>query len=114
MRPRLSLQEKLDRDMPLNKSELIEATGYGWRAIKRINPPFVCGKIRRSDFWSYAVLPGIPITTTVASPEQLCDLRSIADSSLHPSEQGNELRRERELRKAVFPALGAKTNNHPI
>jgi hypothetical protein len=35
---RLALQDKIARDMALNASEIMAATGYGRRAIKRINP----------------------------------------------------------------------------
>lgn len=51
MRP--AIQDKIDRDLALNVSELMAATGYGRRAIKRINPPLVCGKIRLTDFWKH-------------------------------------------------------------
>ena len=75
-----SLQEKIDRDMALNVSELMEATGYGRVQIKRINPPLVCGKIRLSDFWRHHAKLGVQektVTTTARSLEPPSDLLSI-------------------------------------
>lgn len=41
---------KVERDQALNMRELMAFTGYGRAAIKRMNLPFVCGKIPYSDF----------------------------------------------------------------
>jgi hypothetical protein len=92
MKPRLTLQEKIDRDMPLNKRELMAATGYGWRALGRINPPFVCGKIRLSDFeWHTYYRAGIYESKEAgASPEPSNDLRSIADSMRAPRKSNDQ------------------------
>jgi hypothetical protein len=75
-----SLQEKIDRYLALNASDLMAATGYGRRAIKRINPPLVCGKIRLSDFWRHHAKLGVQektVTTTAISLEPPSDLQSI-------------------------------------
>jgi hypothetical protein len=84
---RLALQTKIDRDLALNLSELMAATGYGRRAIKRINPPLVCGKIRLKDFWRHHAKLGVQektTTTTAASLEPSSDLRLIADRMRAP------------------------------
>jgi hypothetical protein len=75
-----SLQDKIDKDMALNASEIMAATGYGRRAIKRINPPLVCGKIRLTDFWRHHAKLGVQektVTTTAISLEPPSDLLSI-------------------------------------
>ena len=89
-----SLQDKIDRDLALNLTEIMAATGYGRSAIKRIKPPLVCGKVRLSDFWKHhaklgqkemngaAVVPNI--TTTVASLEPPNNLQSIVDRMRAP------------------------------
>jgi hypothetical protein len=75
-----SLQDKIDKDMALNASEIMATTGYGRRAIKRINPPLVCGKIRLTDFWRHHAKLGVQektVTTTAISLEPPSDLLSI-------------------------------------
>jgi hypothetical protein len=50
---RLPLQDKIDRDLALNLSELMSATGYGRVQIKRMGVPMVEGKIQLKDFWKH-------------------------------------------------------------
>jgi hypothetical protein len=78
--------EKVERDLALNISELMAATGYGRAAIKRIKPPLVCGKIRLSDFWKHVKALGSQATgtTTSVSPEASNDLRPIVAGMLAP------------------------------
>ena len=45
-----TLWEKVERDLALNASEIMAATGYGRAAIKRMGLPLVEGKCRLSDF----------------------------------------------------------------
>jgi hypothetical protein len=84
---RLALQDKIDRDLALNLSELMLATGYGRRAIKRMSVPLICGKLRLSDFWKYhaklAHEERGPITC--ASPEPPNDLQALVDRMRAPA-----------------------------
>jgi hypothetical protein len=83
-----TLQDRIDRDLALNLSELMLATGYGRAAIKRMNLPLVFGKLRLSDFWKYwQTLQPITLkpTTTGASPvPRSSDLQSIVDKMRAP------------------------------
>ena len=86
-----SLQDKIDKDMALNASEIMAATGYGRRAIKRINPPLVCGKIRLTDFWRHHAKLGVQektVTTTAISLEPPSDLLSIVARMRAPARLG--------------------------
>lgn len=65
---KLDLQEKIDRDMALNVSELMAATGYGRVALKRMPIPMVEGKIRLSDFWRHYDALANNIKATAALP----------------------------------------------
>lgn len=56
----LTLSGKIERDLALNVSELIAATGYSRLAIKRMNPPLACGKMRLGDFWKHVKGLGKP------------------------------------------------------
>jgi hypothetical protein len=49
----IPLVDKIAAGHALNVSELMRATGYSRRAIKRIAPPLVCGKCRLDDFWKH-------------------------------------------------------------
>lgn len=78
----LTLAEKLARDLVLNVSELMEATGYSRLAIKRMNPPLACGKMRLGDFWKHVKGLGKPreiIEAVAALTAPSSDLPSIAD-----------------------------------
>ena len=82
----IALWEKAERDMALNLTELMAATGYGRAAIKRMNPPLVCGKIRLSDFWEHVngLAQQAAVATTSVSPRPSSDLRVIADRMRAP------------------------------
>lgn len=47
------LRRKIKLDQPLNKSELMAATGIGRTRMARINPPFTCGLCRVSEFYAH-------------------------------------------------------------
>lgn len=47
---KLTLQEKVERDFPLNKSELSRATGQSRIALQRQRIPYVGGKITLSEY----------------------------------------------------------------
>lgn len=71
-----TLQEKLDSGLSLNVGELVKATGYGRRALKRMSVPLVEGRITLKAFEAhveakrnegYALLAA---TVIGASPER--------------------------------------------
>ena len=50
---KLTLQTKIERDLPLNIGEICQATGYSRYKIRLINPPMAAGKCRLSRFWKH-------------------------------------------------------------
>ncbi len=90
---KLTLQEKIKRDMALTLGEIAEATGYSrvalWRAGFRRHHLFA-GKMRLSDFWRWVqrnnsdVPEPTIIGRAVLSPSR--GRRSIADKSREPRE----------------------------
>ena len=92
---KLTLQTKIERDMPLYLGEIAKATGYSRFALRKLGLTqrgLPGGKIRLSDFWrivqsqidqNYIKLAQV-VTRAPASTELIDDLRSIADRRREP------------------------------
>ena len=54
---RITVWEKVERDMALNISELVEVSGYNRASLRQMKLPLVCGKIPYSDFRVWEIHP---------------------------------------------------------
>lgn len=102
---KLSLQEKIDADMPLNIGELCKATDYSRRKMKQINPPMVAGKCRLSNFKQHEQSIQAPryATALPASVESVSRPQSALDK-LREQQQSHD-RQVASRHPEVSPAL---------
>lgn len=74
---KLTLQTKIERDLPLNIGEICQATGYSRYKIRLINPPMAAGKCRLSRFWQHEAEIAKPRYDLTVTPEAAAESRDL-------------------------------------